>query len=259
MIRLGLNIDHVATLRQARYRHESDSAHAEPDPVPLALLAEKAGAKGITVHLREYRRHIQDHDVRRLRKQIRTVLNLEMAVTPAMVAYALKLKPEETCLVPENRQEITTEGGLDLLGSEKRVAAAVARLVKAGIVPSLFIDPDPEQIAAAARIGAPCIELHTGAYANAPPAVSIRRELERQWAAAEQAHALGLQVNAGHGLHYRNVASFIETVPHLHTLNIGHAIVARAVETGLAAAVREMVTLLKPKPKASKGQAKAKK
>jgi len=249
MIRLGLNIDHIATLRQARYRHEPESPHAEPDPVPLALLAEKAGAKGITVHLREDRRHIQEHDVRRLRKQIRTSLNLEMAVMPEMVAYALKLKPEEACLVPENRQEITTEGGLDLLGSERRIAAAVARLVKAGIVPSLFIDPDPQQIAAAARIGAPCIELHTGAYANARTAPAIRRELERQWAAAEQAHALGLQVNAGHGLHYRNVASFLAVVPHLHTLNIGHAIVARAVETGLAAAVREMVALLKAKKK----------
>ncbi|HEY8965354.1 MAG TPA: pyridoxine 5'-phosphate synthase, partial [Candidatus Methylacidiphilales bacterium] len=246
-IRLGLNIDHVATLRQARYRHDSDSPHAEPDPVPLALLAEKAGADGITVHLREDRRHIQDHDVKRLRKAVRTALNLEMAVTPAMVAYALKLKPEEACLVPENRQEITTEGGLDLLGSEKRIAAAVAKLVKAGIVPSLFIDPDPEQIAAAARIGAPCIELHTGAYANARTLSSVKRELERQWAAAEQAHALGLQVNAGHGLHYRNIVPFVATVPHLDTLNIGHSIVARAVETGLAAAVREMKALLSPK------------
>ncbi len=184
MVHLGVNVDHVATLRQARYRHEVDSPLAEPDPVALAAVAEKAGAAGITVHLREDRRHIQERDVRLLKKKAKASLNLEMAVTPAMVAYALALRPDEVCLVPENRQEVTTEGGLDLLGQEKRIAAAVKRLSAAGIVVSLFIDPEADQIEAARRIGAPCIELHTGAYANALKPAAAKAELARQKKAA---------------------------------------------------------------------------
>ena len=243
---LGVNVDHIATLRQARYRHDPASPLAEPDPVALARIAAKSGASGITVHLREDRRHIQDLDVRRLRKEIkgRTSLNLEMAVTPAMVAYALALRPDEVCLVPENRQEVTTEGGLDLTGQEKRVAAAVKQLSAAGIVVSLFIDPDTEQIEAAKRIGASCIELHTGAYANALTAKQAKAELARQKKAAELAHSLKLQVNAGHGLNYENITPFLKAVPHLHTLNIGHSIISRALETGLAEAVKRMFSLL---------------
>lgn len=247
MVHLGVNVDHVATLRQARYRHAVESPLAEPDPVSLATVAGKAGAAGITVHLREDRRHIQDRDVRLLKKTSKAALNLEMAVTPAMVSYAVALRPDEVCLVPENRQEVTTEGGLDLLGQEKRIAAAVKRLSAAGIVVSLFIDPEADQIEAAKRIGAPCIELHTGAYANALKPAAARAELARQRKAAELAHRLGLQVNAGHGLNYTNVTPFLKAVPHLHTLNIGHSIVARALSVGFDKAVREMVALIRKK------------
>jgi pyridoxine 5-phosphate synthase len=237
---LGVNVDHVATVRQARYRDNPASRLAEPDPVALARIAERAGARGITVHLREDRRHIQEIDVRRLRKEARTPLNLEMALAPAMLAYAVRLKPDEVCLVPENRQEVTTEGGLDLLGQERKVAAAVKRLAAVGIEVSLFIDPDRAQIEAAHRTGAPCIELHTGAYANATGA-QAERELKRQREGAALAQSLGLRVNAGHGLNYDNVTRFLRAVPGLHTLNIGHAIVAHALTVGFRAAVQEMV------------------
>ena len=246
MVFLGVNVDHVATLRQARYRHDPTSPLAEPDPVALAHVAVKAGARSITVHLREDRRHIQDSDVRRLRKEGKIALNLEMAVTPAMVKYALELRPEEVCLVPENRQEVTTEGGLDLIGQERRIATAVAKLAAAGIRVSLFIDPDEVQIEAARRIGAPCVELHTGAYANALQAARVKAELARQKRGALLAHSLDLQVNAGHGLNYRNLTPFLRGVPHLHTLNIGHSIVARSLTVGFQAAVREMAALLRP-------------
>ncbi len=245
MVFLGVNVDHVATLRQARYRHDPASPLAEPDPVGLAQVAVQAGAGSITVHLREDRRHIQESDVRRLRKAGKIALNLEMAVTPAMVKYAVELRPEEVCLVPENRQEVTTEGGLDLIGQERRIANAVGKLGGAGIRVSLFIDPDEVQIEAARRIGAPCVELHTGAYANALQAARVKAELERQKRGALLAHSLDLQVNAGHGLNYRNVTPFLGKVPHLHTLNIGHSIVARSLEVGFGKAVREMAALLR--------------
>jgi pyridoxine 5-phosphate synthase len=216
----------------------------EPDPVSAAVLCEKAGAAGITVHLREDRRHIQEEDVRLLRKSVRTVLNLEMAVTPAMVRYALKLKPEEVCLVPENRQEVTTEGGLDVAGRLKAIKTTTASLARAGILVSLFIDPDPAQILAAIESGAPCIELHTGSYANAQGIRAMDRELKRHRIATDLAYAAGIQVNAGHGLHYKNVQRYLEEIPEADTLNIGHAIVSRALFTGLEYAVREMVELI---------------
>lgn len=243
MLKLGVNIDHVATLRQARYR---DAEHArmapEPDPSRAALLAAEAGAHSITAHLREDRRHIQDADLPRLRETAKVPLNLEMAVTPEMLAFALKFQPEEVCLVPENRLEVTTEGGLDVAGQEERVGPVIRRLKEAGIFVSLFIDPDPRQIASAQKLGAPCIELHTGAFANAgdnQPAA-----LKALIAAAVQAHGLGLQVNAGHGLNYENLPLFLQA-PHLNTLNIGHSIISRAVFTGMSRAVADMLALMR--------------
>jgi pyridoxine 5-phosphate synthase len=245
MILLGVNIDHCATLRQARYRQAAaeGGAAAEPDPVALALLAEQAGADGITVHLREDRRHIQDRDVTRLRKAIGTRLNLEMACTPAMVEFALALRPESVCLVPESREEVTTEGGLDVVGNRERVRAVVAAMTAAGIRTSLFIGPEEAQIELAAELGAPWIELHTGAYANA----TSRRgaEFERLRLAAVRGHRLGLVVNAGHGINYSNLAE-VRTLPHLHELNIGHSIISRALFSGIAEAVRTMKALLNP-------------
>jgi len=242
MILLGVNIDHCATLRQARYRQADATAGGavEPDPVALALLAERAGADGITVHLREDRRHIQERDVWRLRETIATRLNFEMACTPAMTEFALKLKPDSVCLVPENRQEITTEGGLDVVGNRDRVRASVAAMNAAGIKTSLFIDPDEPQIELAAELAAPWIELHTGAYASAcGVAASRAKEFQRLRLGAVRAHDLGLVVNAGHGINYVNIAE-VRTVPHLHELNIGHSIVSRALFTGIDEAVREM-------------------
>lgn len=239
---LGVNIDHAATLRQARYRTAARTCGGmvEPDPVALALRAEKAGADGITVHLREDRRHIQPRDVERLRECLATRLNFEMACTPAMVRFALKLKPDSVCVVPENRTEITTEGGLDAVGARRRLAGAIARLRDAGIEVSLFIDPDAAQIDEAARLRVPLVELHTGAYANAyGSARAHRREFKRLVAGAEQAHALGLIVNAGHGINYVNIAE-VRTIPDLHELNIGHSIMSRALFTGIEEAVREM-------------------
>ncbi|MEY3774451.1 MAG: hypothetical protein RLZZ129_1231 [Verrucomicrobiota bacterium] len=247
MILLGVNIDHCATLRQARYRAVPAAAEAavEPDPVALALLAEQAGADGITVHLREDRRHIQERDVWRLRETISTRLNLEMACTPAMTEFALRLKPDFVCLVPESREEVTTEGGLDVVGGRERVAACVAALQAVGIKASLFIDPDAAQIAASAASGAPLVELHTGAYANAYHGPARAAEFQRLWQGAVQAHGLGLTVNAGHGINYVNIAE-VRTLPHLHELNIGHSIVSRALFSGFGEAVREMKARMNP-------------
>jgi pyridoxine 5-phosphate synthase len=247
MMLLGVNIDHAATVRQARYKSAAGApgGAVEPDPVVLALLCERAGADGITVHLREDRRHIQDRDVWRLREAIATRLNLEMAVTPAMTELALKLKPDSVCLVPENRQEVTTEGGLDVVGGRERVRACVEAMNAAGIKTSLFIDPDEAQIAAAAEVQAPWIELHTGAYAEAyggarpPGALHRATELQRLRQGSALAHRAGLAVNAGHGINYVNIAE-VRTIPHLHELNIGHSIISRALFTGIEEAVKEM-------------------
>ena len=234
-IRLGVNIDHVATLRQARRT-------PYPDLLEAARAAERGGAEGITVHLREDRRHIQDADVRRLRRAIATRLNLEMANHPDIVAIALEVRPHEVCLVPEKRLELTTEGGLDAAGQQRALAPTVAALTRRGIVVSLFIDPDPRQVAAAASLGAPCIELHTGTWCERR-GPAARRELRRLAAAAEQAHALGIQVNAGHGLTLDNVGPICR-LPRLDTLNIGHSIVCHAVFVGLEAATRAMTKAL---------------
>ena len=240
MILLGVNIDHCATLRQARYRETGTTGGAvEPDPVTFALAAERAGADGITVHLREDRRHIQDRDVWRLRESIATRLNLEMACNPTMTELALKLKPEFVCLVPESRQEVTTEGGLDVVGNRDRVRACVDAMNAAGIKTSLFIDPDEPQIELSAKLGAPFVELHTGAYANACYTPRRAAELQRLRLGAVRAHDLGLVVNAGHGINYVNIAE-VRTLPHLHELNIGHSIVSRALFSGVEEAVRAM-------------------
>ena len=241
MILLGVNIDHCATLRQARYRESGRAcgANVEPDSVVLAVQAERAGADGITVHLREDRRHIQERDVWRLRETIATRLNLEMACTPAMTEFALKLKPDSVCLVPENRREVTTEGGLDVVGSEDRVRAVVEAMRSGGIATSLFISPDEPQIELSALLKSPWIELHTGAYAEAYDSSQRQAQFDRLRRGAALAHQLGLVVNAGHGINYVNIAE-VRTVPHLHELNIGHSIMARALFTGIEEAVREL-------------------
>ncbi|HEU4340556.1 MAG TPA: pyridoxine 5'-phosphate synthase [Candidatus Binatia bacterium] len=235
MIRLGVNVDHVATVRQAR---RADV----PDPVQAALLAESAGGDGITVHLREDRRHIQERDVQLLRERISTKLNLEMAVTPAMVALAEKLRPDDACFVPEKREELTTEGGLDVVSQQARIKEAVARLQASGIRVSLFIDPEQRQIEASQEVAAHAVEIHTGAYCNAAPSA---REQERRKVAAAAQSATGweLEVHAGHGLNYDNVLA-IAGIPEIVELNIGHSIIARAVIVGMAQAVREMKELL---------------
>ena len=248
MMLLGVNIDHAATLRQARYQSAAGvpGGPVEPDPVTLAVLCERAGADGITVHLREDRRHIQDRDVWRLRETMATRLNLEMAVTPAMTELALQLKPDSVCLVPENRQEVTTEGGLDIIGGRDRVRACVDAMNTAGIKTSLFIDPEEAQIAAAAEVGAPWIELHTGAYAEAYAQREGRSaELQRLRQGSALAHRAGLVVNAGHGINYVNIAQ-VRTIPHLNELNIGHSILSRALFTGIEEAVREMKARMNP-------------
>ena len=244
-ILLGLNVDHCATLRQARYRAHAlnHGDEVEPDCVEFALLCEKAGADGITMHLREDRRHVQDEDVRRARAQIATRLNLEMACTPEMIDYALQLKPDSVCLVPESREEVTTEGGLDVVGQKSRVADVVEAMTEAGIMTSLFIDPDAMQIECAAELKSPWIELHTGAYANAYFHDGRRREFENLVNGAELAHGLGLTVNAGHGINYVNIAEVV-TIPHLHELNIGHSVICRALFVGIEQAVREMNAFL---------------
>jgi pyridoxine 5-phosphate synthase len=233
---LGVNIDHVATLRQARRGRN-------PDPLLAALLAEQAGADSITLHLREDRRHIQDHDVERLRDTLQTRMNLELAATEPMVAIATRVRPADVCLVPERRTELTTEGGLDLLRGGPALGTAVARLTAAGIRVSLFIDPDSAQIEAALALGAPAIELHAGSYAEA---TGERRahELHRLASAARSATAAGLIVNAGHGLDYHNVGP-VAAIPEVVELNIGFAIIGRAVFTGLESAVREMKRLMR--------------
>lgn len=247
MILLGVNIDHCATLRQARYRTAgaTHGGNIEPDPVALALLSEEAGADGITVHLREDRRHIQDEDVTRLAASLKTRLNLEMACTPAMTEFALRLKPHSVCLVPESREEVTTEGGLDVVKHRDKVARVTDAMNAAGIKTSLFIDPDTPQIELAAKLGAPWIELHTGAYAHAYHGPRCETEFVRLVAGAKLAHAAGLVVNAGHGINYVNIAE-VRTIPHLHELNIGHSIVSRSLTTGLSAAVRDMKALMNP-------------
>ena len=236
MIRLGVNIDHVATLRQAR-------GTRYPDPVQAAIEAEQAGADAITLHLREDRRHIQERDVEILRQTLATRMNLEMAVADDIVAYACKIKPQDCCLVPERRQELTTEGGLDVVAHLKKITHACKQLGDAGIRVSLFVDPDPIQIAAAAQAGAPAIEIHTGHYADAT-GDHWRRELTRIEQAAIQGRDLRLQVNAGHGLNYHNVQS-IAAIPGIAELNIGHAIIARALFTGMREAVCEMKRLMR--------------
>jgi pyridoxine 5-phosphate synthase len=234
-IALGVNIDHVATLRQARRGRY-------PDPLQAALLAEQAGADSITLHLREDRRHIQDRDVAVLREALQTRMNLEMAVTDEMIGIALGARPQDACLVPESREEVTTEGGLDVRGLASRVAGACTALAAGGVRVSLFIDPDPPQIEAARRVGAPVIELHTGAYGEAAGG-DRARELERLRSGARLAASLGLTVNAGHGLNYHNVGP-VAAIPEIVELNIGHAIVARAVFEGLSKAVRDMKDLM---------------
>lgn len=235
-ILLGVNIDHIATIRQAR-------GIRYPDPVQAAIEAEEAGADGITLHLREDRRHIQDHDVFRIRDVLQTRMNLEMAVTDEMVGIAEKLKPEHACMVPEKREEVTTEGGLDVKGLFDSVAPACDRLGKQGIEVSLFIDPDRDQIEAAVRAGAPAIELHTGAYVEALTAEAMQDELDRLRNAVVFGLEQGLIVNAGHGLNYQNVEP-VALIAGINELNIGHSIIARALFTGLKPAVREMKALM---------------
>jgi pyridoxine 5-phosphate synthase len=266
MLKLGVNIDHVATVREARYR---SLGHGEPDPVPAALICEAAGCHGITAHLREDRRHIQDRDVWKLREVVKTRLNLEMANTPEIVEIGLKLKPDIVCIVPERRLEVTTEGGLDVVAAEKSLTETCRRMKDAGIEVSLFIAPDEQQIAASARTGAQFIELHTGKFAEDFLCRSRReeaqtsksgtdqrlltssptdeKELQRLIAGAKLAHSLGLKVNAGHGLNYVNLPTLFR-VPHLVELNIGHSIVSRAVFVGMETAVKEMLAVMRDYP-----------
>ncbi len=235
-IYLGVNIDHIATVRNAR-------GTKYPDPVHAAEIAERAGADGITVHLREDRRHIKDRDVRILSETIQTRMNLEMAVTDEMVEIAIQTKPEYVCLVPEKREELTTEGGLDVAGQLEKVKAATEKLTKAGIKVSLFIDASHEQIDAAKSCGAPFIELHTGHYADAESDVEQKAELKRIAAGATYAHSIGIKVNAGHGLTYHNVGP-IAALPEIYELNIGHAIIGRALFDGLDKAVADMKSVM---------------
>jgi pyridoxine 5-phosphate synthase len=244
MLKLGVNIDHVATLREARYRGK----HGEPDPVAAAHAAEEAGAHGITAHLREDRRHIQDRDIWTLRQTIKTRLNLEMANVPEIIEIALRLKPDIICLVPERRAEITTEGGLDVITHQHTLTQTTKRMTDAGIQTSLFIAPDPRQIEAAAHTGAPCIELHTGAYAQAYTTGHHQPELQRLITAARHAAHLGLQVNAGHGLNYQNL-HHIHQIPGLNELNIGHSIISRSIIVGIHRAVQDILQLIKDYPR----------
>jgi len=259
MLKLGVNIDHVATIREARYRGRG---FGEPDPVAAAKICEAAGAHGITAHLREDRRHIQDRDVWKLREVVKTRLNLEMANAPEIISIALKLKPEIVCIVPERRLEVTTEGGLDVVAAENSLTETRKRMNDAGIEVSLFIAPDEKQIEASARVGSQFIELHTGQFAeefqasrepraegrkpDASPSTLDSRlstDLQRLISGAQQARALGLKVNAGHGLNYENLPALF-AVPHLVELNIGHSIVSRAVFVGMEIAVKEMLRLM---------------
>jgi pyridoxine 5-phosphate synthase len=264
MLKLGVNIDHIATLREARYRGRG---FGEPDPVEAARICEASGAHGITAHLREDRRHIQDRDILKLRETVKTRLNLEMANVPEIIAIALKLKPDIVCIVPERRTEVTTEGGLEVVAAEKPLTETRKKMNDAGIEVSLFIAPDEKQIEASARVGSQFVELHTGAFAEAfsrssrreeaqtsksktgqslltSAATGFESELQRLISGAERAHALGLKVNAGHGLNYVNLPT-LHRVPHLVELNIGHSIVSRAALVGLEQAVKEMLRLMK--------------
>jgi len=245
-LELGVNIDHVATLRQARYATIPDAPGAEPDLLAAAGSCERAGARAITVHLRADRRHIQDRDLYRLRESIFTKLNLEMGNTPEILAIALRVLPEDVCLVPENRREITTEGGLDAARTFKQLEPTIRRLQSASIRVSLFIEPDPGQIDAARLLRADAIELHTGAFANAT-GDDQQGELQRLIGAARFATDYGLHVNAGHGINYTNIRHIL-AIPHLRELNIGHAIISRALLTGLPAAVADMVAAISHYP-----------
>ncbi len=235
-IYLGVNVDHVATVRQAR-------GTSYPDPVHAALVAEQSGADGITMHLREDRRHIQDHDIERFAKSVQTKLNFEMAATDEMRDIALKIKPLDVCIVPEKREELTTEGGLDVVNNISRLSDLTTAFTENGIQTSLFIDPDIKQIDASKQIGAPVIELHTGRYADAADLQTQMNELELIVQAADHADKLGIVVNAGHGLHYHNVQK-IAAIPCVNELNIGHSIVARALFSGIAEATREMKRIM---------------
>jgi len=236
MIHLGVNIDHVATLRQAR-------GGEEPSVCEAADIVVSHGSDSLTVHLREDRRHIQDHDVTALKKQLSVGLNLEMSIAPEIVAIAVSIQPEQVTLVPEKREELTTEGGLDVAGAQESIARVVHTLTKAGIRVSMFIDPVKEQVLASHAVGAQCIELHTGEYANATTIETIDEQYARLEQSARDAHEVGLIVNAGHGLNYQNVSRICQ-LPHLYELNIGHSIISRAVFTGLGTAVSEMKKLL---------------
>jgi pyridoxine 5-phosphate synthase len=237
MARLGVNIDHVATIRQAR-------GGVEPDPVAAAVIAELAGADGITIHLREDRRHIHDRDLKLLRETVKTKLNLEMAATREMIAIALSVKPDMCTLVPEKRQELTTEGGLDVRLNMQNIAEAVEMLQEGELLVSLFVDPDPDQIKAADKVGADCVEIHTGSFAEAKEWKSQEQELIKIENAVKLAAKLGLGVNAGHGLNYTNIKK-VAAVGGIEEYNIGHSIISRAVLVGLDRAVREMVDLIK--------------
>lgn len=239
MLKLGVNVDHVATVREAR-------KVSYPDPLEAALICEKAGAFGITAHLREDRRHMQDHDMERLVANVRA-LNMEMAATEEMLTIAARLKPHSCCLVPEKREELTTEGGLDIAGNAEWITESVARLQNAGIIVSLFIDPEKTQIEVARASNAEYIELHTGAYAEAHDESAANKELERLIDAAEFANQIGLNVNAGHGIDYKNISGIL-TIPDLLELNIGHSIVSRAVIVGIHNAVKEMLDLMSEYP-----------
>ena len=245
MLKLGVNIDHVATLREARYRGQQGQSRGEPSPVDAAIAAEAAGAHGITAQLREDRRHILDADIAALRKAVNVRFNFELANTAEMVRIALHTKPEIVCLVPEKREEVTTEGGLDVAGQLTALKRTCKKMAKAGIEVSLFINPDAKQVDASARSGAQFIELHTGQFGeHFGNARTRQRELNRLIAAAEHAHSLGLRVNAGHGLNYENLTT-LHAVPHLEELNIGHCIISHAVSVGLPRAVKEMLRLMK--------------
>ncbi len=239
-MKLGVNIDHIATLRQARYSSMPESKNVEPDPVSAAAICERAGAGGIVAHLRADRRHIQDRDIERLRENVMTKLNLEMGNTPEIVDAALKIVPDEVCLVPEKREEVTTEGGLDVVANRRELETTVKRLHSAGIRVSLFVDPDLLQVDAAGELGVEMVELHTGKLANAFTDKIQSQEVENLQAAARCAFELELQVNAGHGINYTNI-DLVKRVPHLSELNIGHSIVSRAMFVGLDRAVREML------------------
>jgi pyridoxine 5-phosphate synthase len=247
-LRLGVNIDHVATLRQARYVTMPESKNAEPDPLVAARVCERAGASGIVAHLRADRRHIQDRDIERLRANIMTKLNLEMGNTDEIIDVALRIVPDEVCLVPEKRQEVTTEGGLDVIAQRKELETTIKRLQSCGIRVSLFIDPTLEQVDVAAELGVQMVELHTGKLANAFTEKVEKEELEKLRAAARAAAESNLQVNAGHGINYKNIV-LIRQIPRLTELNIGHSILSRAVSVGLDNAVKEMLAAMASYPR----------